>query len=91
MEGILDEELEKIKARCEAARPSPWKSYLEGRDHQGGSDFIMVGQGSERTNDIELNGATRADREFVAHARQDIPRLLAEIFRLRKLRNTSPD
>ena len=35
--------------------------------------------------DIYLTGATTADREFIAHARQDIPRLVEEVERLRKL------
>jgi hypothetical protein len=29
-------------------------------------------------------GATKDDQDFIAHARQDIPRLLAEIDRLKK-------
>lgn len=29
--------------------------------------------------DIELLGATIADQDFIAHARQDIPKLLQEI------------
>jgi hypothetical protein len=83
--GMTDEELGEITARCEAATPGPWRSYLEGRDHASGSDFIMTGEGTSRGEDIELSGATRADQEFVAHARQDIPRLLAEVARLREL------
>src|SRR5882757_7084383 len=52
----------------------PWKSYIEGRDHTSDSNFIMTGG-----EDIELLGATEADQVFIAHARQDIPQLLAEI------------
>lgn len=76
------DELEEIKSRCAAASPSPWVSYIEGRDHTSGSDFIMVGSGTDRLEDIELIGATKADQDFIAHARQDIPRLIAEIERL---------
>jgi len=43
----------------------------------------MVGEGANRGDDIELNGATVADQDFIAHARQDVPKLLAEIERLR--------
>ena len=46
----------------------------------------MVGEGSNRSEDIELLGATADDQEFIAHAREDIPLLLAEIDRL-KLNN----
>lgn len=34
--------------------------------------------------DIELLGATIADQDFIAHARQDIPKLLQEIKRLKQ-------
>lgn len=80
---IKDEELENIRMRCESATPGPWKSYIEGRDHTSGSSFIMTGSGNNRRNDIELSGVTAADQDFIAHARQDIPLLLAEIARLK--------
>lgn len=81
--GAMDPaELEMIKNRCAQATPGPWKSFVEGRDHTSGSNFIMTGNGGE---DFELSGGgTVADQDFIAHARQDIPRLLAEIERLRR-------
>ncbi len=82
---ISDEELEEIRLRCEAATPGPWTSYIEGRDHSSGSSFIMTGSGRDRGNDIELTGSTDADQDFIAHARQDISILLAEVKRLRAL------
>lgn len=78
-------ELQEIRRRCDAATPGPWQSFIEGRDHTSGSSFIMTGRGKGRGCDIELNGATTADHDFIAHARQDIPRLLDEIARLRKM------
>lgn len=75
--------LSQIEERCDAARPGPWLSWIEGRNHEAGSDFIQVGSGSDRTDDIELVGATRADQDFIAAAREDIPMLLAEVRRLR--------
>jgi len=45
----------------------------------------MVGTGENRGADIELSGATVEDQEFMAHARQDIPRLLDEIGRFQKM------
>ncbi len=76
-------ELGKIRKRCDEATPGPWRSFVEGRDHTSGSSFIMTGDGANRGSDIELYGATTADQDFIAHARQDIPRLLDEIARLR--------
>lgn len=81
---MTDAELLEIKGRCDAARAPPWRSFVEGRDHESGCSFIMVGEGETRGEDIELTGATTADQDFIAHARQDIPRLLAEIERLRR-------
>ena len=83
-EGLTDDELEEIRSRCKAASAGPWASYVEGRDHTSGSSFIMTGEGEARGPDIELSGATTEDQDFIAHARQDIPRLLDEIERLRR-------
>jgi hypothetical protein len=83
---MTDEELTAIRKRCDSATRGPWRSYVEGRDHSSGSDFIMTGgDGAARGEDIELSGATKAEQDFIAHAREDIPRLLAEIERLRAL------
>ena len=82
---VTDEELGAIKARLDAATAGPWRSMVEGRDHTSGSSFIMTGEGTTRRNDIELTGATVADQDFIAHARQDVPRLVAEIERLRRV------
>lgn len=79
---LSPDELREIMARCNAASPGPWESYIEGRDHLCGSDFIMTG-GEIRGEDIELTGATHADQDFIASARQDIPRLVMEILQLR--------
>lgn len=82
---LSDEELSAIAARVVAASPGPWKSFIEGRDHSCGSSFIMTGQREGRGGDIELTGATVADQDFIAAARQDVPRLLEEIAELKKL------
>jgi hypothetical protein len=81
---LTSAELETIRARCHEATPGPWKSFVEGRDHTSGNSFIMTGTRGARGNDIELFGATVADQDFIARARQDIPRLIDEIERLRK-------
>ena len=77
---MTDEELTEIRHRCERASPGPWKAWVEGRDHQSGSSMVQTG-----ADDIEMSGAANADYDFIAHARQDIPRLLAEVERLRTL------
>ncbi|TRC81048.1 hypothetical protein FJV83_05505 [Mesorhizobium sp. WSM4307] len=78
-----DLELQEMEARAAMAQPGPWKSWIEGRDFLSGSNFIQIGAGAGRGKDIELSGATVADQDFIAAARQDIPRLVAEVRRLR--------
>jgi len=75
-----EQEIADIRLHSAQATPGPWKSHVEGRDHMSGSDFIRTGG-----EDIYLTGATKADHDFIACARQDIPRLISEIERLREL------
>lgn len=85
---MTEEELGEIIARCECASPGPWTSMIEGRDHTSGSSFIMTGAPNDRGEDIELSCATSGDQDFIAHARQDVPRLVEEVRRLRALLDT---
>jgi hypothetical protein len=93
IEPLTDDEIENIRKRCDGAHPGPWGSYWEGRDHWGGGSFLMLGEGDQRGKDIEVAGIAMADQDFIAHARQDIPKLLNEIERLKRLlkdRNGAP-
>ena len=76
--------LEEVRKRCEDATQGPWISFIEGRDHESGDNFIMRGPDGSGT-DLYLNGGSIADHDFVAHSRQDIPILLDEIKRLKSL------
>jgi hypothetical protein len=88
---MTDQELKNIEDRCKHASKGPWLSFIEGRDHESGDSFIMTGthkgddkKSNSRGEDIYLIGATNADQDFIAHSRQDVPRLLEEIKKLRK-------
>lgn len=83
--SLTEKDLADALARAEAATPGPWTSYVEVRDHTSGSSFIMTGPEGSRGPDIELAGATSADQDFIAAARQDVPRLVAEVRRLGRL------
>jgi hypothetical protein len=72
------DELLQILKRCEAATPSPWRSYVEGRDHDSGDSFIKA-----PGKDIYLSGASLADQDFIAATRQDLPRLVNELLKLK--------
>lgn len=86
---ITDEALANIEKRHSKTSKGPWISYIEGKDHQSGTSFIMTGVKQDediwnknRGTDIELSGATIFDIEFIAHCKQDIPMLIKEIRRL---------
>jgi hypothetical protein len=66
-ELLSTEALVEIEQRCARATPGPWKSYVEGRDHMGGDNVITTGG-----EDIYLDGASVADQDFIANARQDV-------------------
>ncbi len=91
MTDSIAQEIERIRARCAAARPGRWLSWFEGRDHSSGSSFIQIGEGQNRDEDLYLTGDDQPvsveDHDFIANARQDIPFLLAEIDRLNELLN----
>ena len=80
-----------IRARAKAARPGPWTAFVEGRDFDGGSSMIRIGEGDDSAEDLYLSGDSQAvpaaDYDFIAHARQDIDFLLDEVERLSKLVN----
>ena len=77
---MKDTEIKQIQERCERATKGPWISFVEGRDHTSGCSFIRTAG-----DDIELTVASADDQDFIAHARQDIPALIEEICRLRKI------
>ena len=80
-EPIDEEKLALITARASAATSGPWRAMLEGRDHSSGSSCILTAIGG-----IDLDGATDADVEFMANARQDVPYLISELRRLAAIR-----
>lgn len=81
---MTESELAALERLASAAQPGPWASYVEGRDHQSGSSFIMTGSSGTRGSDIELSGATIADQDFIAAARQAVPQLVEEVRSLRQ-------
>lgn len=84
---INEKELSEIETRCKGGTPGPWKAFIEGRDHTSGCHFIMTGTDNNRGEDLEFNGARIEDYDFIANAKQDIPKLIEEIRRLNMLIN----
>ena len=78
---MSEAELLEIEKRLSLTKPGPWKAIIEGRDQTSGSSFIQTAD--YENSDIELIGASEADYDFIAFAREDIPKLISEIRRLK--------
>jgi hypothetical protein len=91
---MTNEELKAIRERTEAATPGPW--YWEKLDADGWNDTEMPYLASASDEGVmhfgdceqyypsEGSPPNDEDAEFIAHAREDVPKLLAEIERLRR-------
>lgn len=87
---MTDERIAEIKAREQAATKGPWLCVFRG----DGSGSVYEGT-EEEYDDVALIDDARCpyirgeviyeDGVFAAHARQDIPDLLAEVERLRAI------
>ncbi|MEV7211476.1 hypothetical protein AB0O31_00065 [Kitasatospora cineracea] len=97
-EALTDVELDAMEGRIAGATPGPWAALLETRRGIGGASCIQVGPGVAEQDDEmylsrfiggrEVLGPDRqsdADLDFIAAAREDMPRLVAEVRRLRGL------
>ena len=82
---LTDDDLNQIERLVEAATVGPWYSYAVGRDAEAGSNRIELGWCNELGSfkSMQLVGGTIADQDFIARARQDVPRLLLEVRMLR--------
>lgn len=79
--GILTKkEIDEIKSRLEKASPGPWRVTSTSKRHQTGGDYIPDCDDWVVVSIFER----KEDAYFVAHAREDIPRLVAEVERLRE-------
>jgi hypothetical protein len=84
---VSDAELDDLRRLCASAAPAPWRAMVEGRDHSSGDSFIMVGGDDDRDEDMYVSRdsgpATVSDLDFIAAARNYLPRLIDEIAELR--------
>ena len=78
-----DLDLDAIQARADAATPGPWCTdsweIYQGTEYVAGAEWI----GETCRGRVDGLAQDRADAEFVAAARTDVPALLAEVRRLR--------
>lgn len=73
-------DLEAIKARCEAATPGPWNVAIG--NFSDDVSVVYVGSPGPKGSDQERYNLSKDDQKFVAHARADVPALVAEVEKL---------
>jgi hypothetical protein len=88
-ERITDSELDAMGARAEAATPGPWETihkYDGGlySDHVVSPDRRCIANINAHPNFGGKPYKAKEIAEFIAHSREDIPRLIAEVRRLRE-------
>ena len=88
---MTEKELQEIKERCEKATPGPWKAL--NIPYNGYDDpEIVTKDGTyicQTTYDMQSQSEKHnvdENTEFIAHARKNIPKLIAEIERLQALK-----
>ncbi len=89
--GMTEKELEEIQKRCEEVTSGPWIWFVENPDPPYGPFVKVVSPRKSGNieglrplltlNDEEFSGQKNAD--FVCRAKEDIPKLLNEIKRLK--------
>lgn len=90
--AMTHDELQAIKARAEVATPGPWTTGA-GKIRDGETRELVIAPNDDVIVAIAYGGfgnpvdRTSQDRKFIAHARTDVPALVAEVERLRGLLN----
>lgn len=79
---LTDEELAAIEARCNWASPGPWRKSRTTADDRVICFYDVPGLETDEIGRCVWENMLSVDHEFIAHARTDIPRLLAEVRRL---------
>ncbi|WP_338461658.1 hypothetical protein V5G20_18060 [Brevibacillus borstelensis] len=80
---ITQKELVAIRERAERATPGPWALDYDDESRRPCVEAVTVPSWGGGV--IVADCAHDVDAEFITHAREDIPKLLAEIERLRRL------
>lgn len=97
MSAMTPERLDEIRERVEAATEGPWRSHDFGHAGEEEPSSVVVHVGGFDHSDLLTHDTETAvawmprwDRQesdnatFIAHARTDVPDLLAEVARLRE-------
>jgi hypothetical protein len=74
---LTNQEIQEIEERAEKATPGPWSAFQWGDGSQKDTDAWNVG--ATATEIVLVYDAFIRDAEFIAHSRQDIPKLIAAL------------
>jgi hypothetical protein len=98
---LTEQELAEMEARANAATSGPW-AVSEYKDDRDGLTY-RLNVSEDCTEEMNVNlpicrtcrwdmsvEEMRCNAEFIAHARTDVPLLIAEVRRLRELLNICP-
>ena len=81
-------DLDAIEARAKAATPGPWESHTNRNDDNGRAWGWVAPLRRTLVTIVTWNRGqnsnAEADARFIAHAREDVPALVAEVRRLRE-------
>lgn len=80
---LTDDEFTAIQRRLQAASPGPWKCR-EGFVETATEPSLLLAVTLQRSEEGVGTLPGIANAEFIAQARTDIPRLMAEVVRLRE-------
>lgn len=71
---LTNDQLKTLEELHSETTKGPWESWVEGRDHDSGSNFIRTSG-----DDIELTGASQVDQDFIAKVHSYLPSLILEL------------
>jgi hypothetical protein len=90
-ETLSADALDEIDARAARASAGPWRTHVANGDHSvRNARDEPVASAARVVRDCPL-GLDADDAHFIAHARDDVPRLVAEVRRLRGLLGAHAD
>lgn len=80
---LTQAELNEIKERAEKAVSGPWSVDVQTESCDQYGEIYEIVQSDVFLAPVVAESNSEADAEFIAHAREDIPKLVAEVERLK--------
>jgi len=84
---MTDDELNRIEARANAASKGPWNIKTNRHRETTGEAWGWIAGPREHWTWSNKYNHSKADADFIAHSREDIPALIAEVRQLKAERD----